>query len=288
MIFYGTAHLLRGRQNKAAWEAPKGVDTAYGYYMANYLDQYFSRDSVSIFYTVNCPRGSYSGIAELEHSATTSDYVVSCVPITPAKFPLEIIHCQTTLRVLFELMKKYSLGSSEEEQVYAHIYTHFLDFQLKRSYLNSRPDVRPWLDSLQRYALDTSRIGNKRKVEIADKLIKSFDAVKNINLLNEWIAMPFGNWQFYLTMLKMVLTNLPSREIPILENKQFENLSLDEHTKSIILNRKEDLINYFLVNLLWIGTPDEKGRATKELMSRTGLKLRTEEEWSNWWRTKYN
>ena len=217
LVFYGTAHLLRGRQNKAKWGgAFIGIDTAYGYYLAHYLDEYFSRDSISIFLTENYPRGSYSGIAEMERSATTPDYYVYCVPIPPAQCPLEIIQCQVTLRVLFGLMKKYSLGSSEEYQVYAHTYTNNLIFQLKRSYLNSRPETRPWLDSLQRCAQDTSRIANKRKVEIADKIIKGFDAIQNINSLHEWIAEPFGKWQFYYSMLKMVLTNLPSKGIPIL------------------------------------------------------------------------
>jgi hypothetical protein len=283
LIFYSTAHLLLGRQNKARWEAPKGIDTAYGYFMAHYLDQYFSRDSVSIFFSWNYLKRPYSGIEELERSATTPDYYVYCKPIPPAQCPLEIINCQTTLRVLFELMKKYGLGNSEEEQVYALIYTNRLAFQLKRSYLNSRPDVRPWLDSLRRYAQDTSRVGNKRKVEIADKLIKGFDAIQNINSLDKWIAMPLNDGPYYLPILKRVLTNMPS-----IEYEQLEKLSLNEDLKSIILSCKEDLINYFLINLLWIGTHDETNRARKELILRTGLKLRTAEEWSAWWRTQYD
>jgi hypothetical protein len=283
LIFYNPAHLLRGWQNKAPWEAIKGIDTAYGYFMAHYLDQYFSRDSVSTFITNNYPRGSYSGIGEIERGELSMDYCVYGVPIPPTQCPLEIINCQTTFRARFELMKKYGLGSSEEEQIYALTYSQLLAFHLKRSYLNSRPDVRPWLDSLQRYAQDTSRIANKRRAEIADKLIKGFDAVQNINLLDKWIAIQLKDANWYLPMLKKVLTNMPS-----IEYKQLEKLSLNEESKTIILNHKEDLINYFLVNLLWIGTPDENNRARKELTSRTGLKLRTAEEWSAWWRTQYD
>jgi hypothetical protein len=287
LIFYGTGHLLRGRQNKAKIGYIEGVNTAYGYCMASYLDQYYSRDSVSIFFTINYPGGS-SGIAELERGALSSDYSVDCSPIPPVQCSLEIINCQTALRARFELMKKYDLGSSDEEQAYAYIYTRDLIYQLKRSYLNSRPDVRPWLDSLLRYALHTSREGNKRKVEIADKLIKGFDAIQNINLLDEWIAIQLNDESQYLPRLRMVLTNMPSQGPNILQYRLLDNSNLDQDSKSTILKQKEDLINYFLVNLLWIGKPDEKNRARKELISRTGLKLRTEEEWSNWWRTKYN
>ena len=288
LIFYGTGHLLRGRQNKAKIGYIEGVNTAYGYCMAHYLDQHYSRDSVSIFYTTNYPGGGASGIAELERGALSSDYSVDCSPTPPGQCPLEIINCQTTLRARFELMKKYDLGSSDEEQAYAYIYTRNLIYQLKRSYLNSRPAVRPWLDSLLRYALYPSRLGNERKVEIADKLIIGFDAVQNINLLDEWIVIQLNDGSQYLPMLRMVLANMPLQGPNILQYRLLENSNLDQYSKSTILKQKENLIDYFLVNLLWIGTPDEKNRARNELISRTGLKLTTEEEWNTWWRSKYN
>jgi len=288
VIFYGTAHLLRGRRDKTAmgWESPIGKDTAYGYFMANYLDQYFSRDSVSIFFTINRPGSPLGVIHELEHKEFSSDYRVLCSPIPPFQSPLEIIPCQTTLRAFFELMKENSRGNSEESQRYSRSYAFRLSFLLKRSYLNSRPDIKPMLDSLRRYSWDTSRTINNKRIEVADKLIKTFDAVQNINSLDEWITMPLRDSLYYLDMLRQVLSNLPTQGLPF-ENEQYAKLVLNKETNAQILNRKEELIEYFLINLLWIGTPDEKTRAGDELRAKTGLKLRTEQEWSEWWRTKY-
>jgi hypothetical protein len=287
VIFYGTAHLLRGRRDKAAmgWESPIGKDTAYGYYLASYLDQYFSRDSVSTFFTIHRPGSPLGVIHELEHKEFSSDYRVLCSPIPPSQSPLEIIPCQTTLRAYYELIKGNGPGNDEEKQLYFRFIIWRLRFLVERSYLNDSPELKVLLDSLRRYPRD-SRILSKQSLEITDKLIKSFDAIQNINSLDEWITMPLRDSMYYLAMLKQVLSNLPTQGLPF-ENEQIANLSLNEETKSMIKNRKEDLIEYFLVNLLWIGTPNERNRARDELMTMTGLKYKTEQEWTDWWRNKY-
>ena len=288
LVFYGTGHLLRGRQNKATGGgALVGIDTAYGYYLAHYLDQYFSRDSVSIFFTVHYPGAQYTRIQELEQSTTAPDYRVFCNPNPPVQCPLEILNCETTLRVLYDLMRKNSSGNSEEDQLYSRTYGIRLAYQLKRSYLNSREDIQPMLNSLLRFAWDTNRIAIKKRDGIAKKLIAKFDAVQNIISLNEWIAMPLRDSSRYLPMLKIVLTNFPPRGLVVYGSEPFANLSLNDSAKSIIKPRAKDLIEYFLVQLLWIGTPDEIKRAQKELQARTGLHLQTPREWSDWWRSQY-
>jgi len=287
LIFYGTAHLLRGLQNKAREGGPKGVDTAYGYYLASYLDKYFSRDSVSVFFTVHVPGWQKGVIREFERTAVSADYRVFCVPAPPLQCPLGMVNCQNLLRAYNELMRQNSLGDSEEEQMYSQGYAIRLSNQLRRSYLFSRPEFRPWLDSLRHYAWDTSRIVNRKRIEIANRLIKSFDAIQNINSLETWIAKPLKDSAWYLPMLKMVLANLPPQAMP-LGIDQLENLSLNEDTKPMIITRKEELVEYLLVNLLWVGTPDEQNRARTELTAKTGMKLKDEREWSDWWRTKYN
>jgi hypothetical protein len=85
----------------------------------------------------------------------------------------------------------------------------------------------------------------------------------------------------------MVLKNIPSRGPLAYITKPFENITLNDSAKSIIKPYTKDLIEYFLVQLLWIGTPDETKRAQKELQARTGLHLQTAREWSDWWRSNY-
>jgi hypothetical protein len=287
VIFYGTAHLLRGRRDKAAMgsESPIGKDTTYGYFMASYLDQYFSRDSVSTFFTIHRPGSPLGVIHELEHREVSSDYRVLCSPIPASQFPLGIIPCQTTLRAYYELIKGNGPGNNEEKQLYFRYVIRRLMFLVERSYLNDSPELKVLLDSLRRYPWD-SRTLSKQSLEIADKLIKSFDAIQNINSLDEWITMPLRDSMYYIDMLRQVLSNLPTQGLPF-ENEQYTKLILNKETKAQILNRKEELIEYFLVNLLWIGTSDEKNRARNELTAKTGLKFKTEQEWTDWWRTKY-
>jgi hypothetical protein len=289
LIFYGTAHLFRGRQDKAVMGGgtPLGIDSAYGYFIASYLDQYFSRDSVSIFLPYNRPETRNPEFQELEHRQLSSDYHIFCRPIPPVPSPLEIVNCQATLRAFFELMKRNGSGKSDEEQMYFRSYARRLGFQLQRSYLNSKPDARSWLDSMRKYTWDSSQTAIAKRVEVADKLIKNFDAIKNIDSLEKWMTLPMRDTSYYLTMLASVLANLPSQGDTI-EKRQIPHVSLNEETRALIHRGKEDLVEYFLVNLLWIGTPDEKNRARKELMEKTKLKFTTEQEWSDWWRSKYH
>ena len=289
LIFYGGGHLLRGRQNKAGigGAAPQGIDTAYGYFLVSYLDQFFSRDSVAVFFTVHRPGSEHPEMQELEHRTLSPDYRIYCNPIPPQQSPLQIINCKTTLQAFFELMKKYGAGNSEEDRSYSRAYARLLSMQLTRSYLFSHVDDRRWLDSFRLPVWDPSKPTHAKRIATADKLIKKFDAIQNISSLDEWIAKPLRDSVWYLSMLEQVLTNLPSQGSPS-GGEQFKYVLLNEATKSKILQHKEDLVEYFLVNLLWIGTADEKEHARNELVKKAGLQLRTEQEWSNWWRSKYH
>jgi hypothetical protein len=42
-----------------------------------------------------------------------------------------------------------------------------------------------------------------------------------------------------------------------------------------------------LVQLLWVGTDEERQEAMKELKDRTGQSLTTAPEWMAWWRANY-
>jgi hypothetical protein len=170
--------------------------------------------------------------------------------------------------------------------LFARSYAARLAEQLRRSCLYSRPDGRAWLDSLMRYAWDTSRSTVERRLHVIEQLIQRFDAIENINALEKWITVPLRDSMIYFPMLKMSLANLPSPD-PEIENQNLSGASLSGNANSLITSRKEDLTEYFLVNLMWIGTSDEKKRAMEELKAKTGLKWETQQEWTAWWRTKY-
>lgn len=308
LIFYGSAHLRRGKSDirdglinydvwveenfrrgkqdiRALEDFPEGQKDVYGYYIAHYLDQYFSRDSVATFFTIKTRLSEEAKIVKYAEEPNSPDYNVTCKTESLFPFPLGIINCQAMLRPLFELRKKCSERRDEEEQIFYSIYTNRLYYNLKRSYLNSDLHIRPSLDSLLSHSRDSSDSGKKKFTELADRLITGFDAVRNIKSLDKWIAMPLKDSTAYLNRLNSVLGNLPS--VVEEDEEQFQDISLDENTKTSIVRYKKDLTEYFLVELMWIGNTEEQNQARAELQRMTGLELKTAKEWSNWWRSKY-
>ncbi len=306
LIFYGDAHLGRGKHDigdvfidadvsveenssnskedvRAEEDLPK--EQKEGYYLVHYLDQYFSRDSVSTFVTGITPLREEIKIIRYEEKSDSPDYIVLCKPETTLPFPLEFIRSQNTLLPLSELRKKYIEKSNEQEQIYYSIYTSRLYYQLKRSYLNTDSHIRPLLDSLLTDGHDSTATAKKRFTELSDKFIERFDAVQNIDSLEDWMAMPLRDSTTHLSMLKAVIENLPS--ISEEDRDEIRNISLGERLKTVARRYDGELKEYLLVGLMWVGNTQEQDRARSELERMSGFVLRTPKEWSNWWRSKY-
>ena len=91
---------------------------------------------------------------------------------------------------------------------------------------------------------------------------------------------------FYNEMLHEVIVNIPGAD-SVLGYRSPMHLPLDSTAREFVRAHHRDLVEYFLINLLWIGTPDEKTSARAELTTFTGNSYSTPEEWSEWWRGRY-
>jgi YVTN family beta-propeller protein len=287
VVFYGTAHLMRGRQNKADVGGREyGIDSAYDYYLAHFLDGYFGRDSVAVFFTQSKWRAEESGIIENAHSGEVSDYNISCPLVPRGPSPLELLPSRTVLAAFRELVKDCEKEGNEHGRVFGRVYATRLYLLLKRSNLNDGKATRPLLDSIRAHTRDTSAAAAAKRDVLFDSLIANYDAISSIDSLQNWLAIRASDSLFYNEMLNLVIMNIPGGD-SVHDSWRPTHLPLDSTMHAFVRAHNLDLVEYFLVNLLWIGTPDEKTRAVAELTTLTGQSYRTAEEWSEWWRGRY-
>ncbi len=289
VVFYGTAHLMRGLQNKAdAGGRACGIDTANDYFLVHFLDVYFGRDSVAVFSSKRALGADESGIAEYAHNGEMVDYNISCTLVPWGPSPLEIIPSRTVLTAFRELVRDCEKEGNEHGRMFGRAYATRLYLQLKRSNLNNGIATRPLLDSIRVHMRDTSAVTAANRDVLLDSLIAAYDGVSSIDSLQNWISIRASDSLLYNEMLNLVIMNIPGADpmydfwnpIPI-------HLPLDTAMHAFVLAHNRDLVEYFLVNLLWIGTPDEKTHALAKLTMLTGQSYQTAEEWSKWWRGRY-
>lgn len=287
VVFYGTAHLMRGMQNKADVGGREfGNDSAYDYYLAHFLDEYFGRESVAVFFSPGKPGADEASIAENVHRGEIFDYNISCTLVPRGPSPLELIPSRTVLAAFRELVRDCEKEGNEHGLMFGRIHAFRLYFQLKRSNLNNRMTTRPLLDSIRVHLWDTSAAVAARRDVMFDSLIAVYDGISSIDSLQNWLTVRANDSPFYDEMLNLVIMNIPGAD-SVHDFRNPIHLPLDTTMQAFVRAHRRDLVEYFLVNLLWIGTPDEKSRALAELTTLTGQPYRTAEEWSEWWRGRY-
>jgi YVTN family beta-propeller protein len=287
VVFYGTAHLMRGMQNKAdAGGRAYGIDSAYDYYLAHFLDGYFGRDSVAVFFTQSKPGLDESGITENAHRGELSDYNVSCSLVPPRPSPLELMPSQTVLAAFRKLIRDCEREGNELGRMLGRVFSTRLYLQLKRSTLNDGKATRPLLDSIRVHTWDTSAAAAARKDVLFDSLITRYDGISSIDSLQNWLTIRAVDSSFYNEMLNEVIMNIPGVD-SVYDFTHPIRLPMDTTLRAFVRTQNRSLVEYFLVNLLWIGTSDEKARALAKLQTLSGQPYRTAEEWSEWWRGRY-
>jgi hypothetical protein len=166
------------------------------------------------------------------------------------------------------------------------LFSTRLYLQLKRSNLNDEKATRPLLDSIRVHIWDTSAVAAGRKDILFDSLITHYDGIASIDSLQNWLTIRAVDSSFYNEMLNHVIMNIPEVD-SVYDFTHPIRLPLDTTLLAFVRAQNRSLVEYFLLNLLWIGTPDEKARALAKLQTLTGRRHRTAEEWSDWWRGRY-
>jgi hypothetical protein len=288
VIFYGTAHLLRGIHDKSPLGGKEfGIDTAYDYYLAHFLDQDFGRDSVAVFTSQQEPTMDEARVDQFVHGPDSPDYVIMTPLIPPGPSPLEIMPSRTVLNALRQLVQDCEKEGTEHGRMFSRAFSTKLYLQLKRSTLNNQPSTRIMLDSIHVHTRDTSAAAAAKKDILLDSLISAYDGIASIDSIHNWFGILAADSSFYDEMLNLVIKNMPGADT-VTALRGPLRLPLDTAARAFLHTHLTDRIEYFLVNMLWIGTPDEKTRARAKLIALTGQSYQTAEEWSIWWRSRYN
>lgn len=297
MIFYGTAHLIRKYIDKSPWAFSTKQEPLYEYFLAHYLDEYFGRDLVDIYYTAKVHGESTDIIQKFEKNNEYEDYYVKCNVLPDFPFTLYIMNNKMILNSLIYLTDKYIEGGKEEDYLLFVNFSRIFFNHVKRSYLYFEDSVKEKIDSLATYPKQFTRNDikfiYKTTRRISKELINKFDIVKNIEAMDKWIMMidKFGDKLLYLDMLKRIIYNLP-REIP--EETFYSNFDSFNHPDFLsqfeidqIKNRINELKIYYAISSMWVNTKEENENIIKYLQRATGLNYSTTKEWNDWWKKKY-
>jgi hypothetical protein len=193
---------------------------------------------------------------------------------------------RTVLAAFRELVDESEKERNEHGRIFGRAYSTRLYLQLKRSGLNDRKSSRLLLDSIRAHLRDTSAAAAAWRDVRFDSLIASYDCISTIDSLQNWLTIQAIDSSLYNEMLNLVIMNIPGAD-SVHHSHAPLHLPLDTTMHAFIRAHNRDLVEYFLVNLLWIGTSVEKTRALAKLATLTDRSYRSAEEWSEWWRSRY-
>ena len=298
LIFYGSAHLLRGIQMKGVINTSPFAylnKTLNGYYLAHCLDSIIGRNQVSVFTDYSSESGrnhqNESTIERLKFSEESPDFVINNVSLYPLSHcPIFFIRNRMTLKTLIVGLNKYGYGESKLDVALRIHYIKSLYYQLSRSYLYTSPVYKSKIDFIYRGVPEEKEKSHVQQIiKIGNELINSFDAVKNIMRLDEWVTNTnLPDSTIHVPMMREIIRALPSSALINEDTEQWQSkFRFSENEKKQILKRKDELIQYSLIILLWIASPSEKEAALQGLQKMTGMNYQTTENWSEWWISKY-
>ena len=297
LIFYGTGHLLRKQVDKTAVVDARVLfsEPIYGYFMAHYLDKLFGRDEVSEFMTSNAKVSTETFVKKIPFDNNDSDFEVHCELWPPSPSPLWFVTSKTLLRIYLEEFVKHSRSNTQADKRLRISCGRRLVSRLERSYLISERSTHTMIDSFANYALmrTDSGVPLVKAEELGHRLVDSFDATKNIDSIETWIArVELPDSTLYKASLVDVLSNLStcgcfeSKEIHA-QDIGVSSLALGGAIPAYLRLCKVELQQYCYVMLLWYGTSEEREKAQESLRRSSGLVFETPKQWTHWWRSKY-
>ena len=294
LIFYGTAHLLRGKREKIDHFVK---ESKFDYYQAQYLDNHFGRNNVSIFMTQKILKNSTNHIDILMTDKTGPDYIVYCKPIPIYPCPLFLIKSNNIIQIYHTLLQKQNHNNEETDNNYDMRYMYDFIRYISTLYLYDDPKYKRQFDSL-RTILKVKRdmeSGLTELIEMSNNLQTDFDAIKNIKEIDKWtMSYEINQDNYFSNQFQNILKNFHPKSLTVNDttlnlNKLFNEktgmTSMSEYQN--ITNTKDYLIEYFLIKLLWIGTNEENRKAVSYLKQVTHLEYNNAEEWNRYLINKF-
>jgi len=301
LVFYGEAHLARDKQDKSGIARLEhlSIPPLYEYYLAHYLDSLLGRKQVSVFKygrpVVVAGIGQSGNVIErLQLRNEAPDYVVHRVRPQRAPCRVRFLRSNAILTTLLQGMRNYGRGQGKENYSLAMAYGWQLYSQLLHTYLYVEPAHRAEIDSIYNFLTTRDPRGIPEVARIAEGLMRSFDAVENIERMSTWLTKGgLPDSSLYVPMVRGILQGLPSttgpgRSMGLKAPPELSKYTLSSAEEQALATREKELIQYSLINLLWLATPAEKEKAGRALQKSTGLNFTEAGDWSTWWETKFD
>lgn len=281
LVFSGWSHMLR--------------DSKDGYFLARGLDSLLGRPNVSVFQTSRILRNPVSGpqIEEYRHDRESPDFLVR-KPASPAyPFPFFLVKSQNTFRALVDLAEQYSAGHDTLEiDLSRKMLSQALEL-LRRSHLALDPTRNYEIASLQTVVGAATRKAIMAPQTFTDirRLIARFDPVRDVLEIDS-VMTTFTPSLDYYNSLTTMLDNLPTGSSSASDTISWgisEYRTADTITATWARTwkqRKPEVRTYMLIQILWLGTPDEVASAMNALKRETGRDFSTPSQWDDWWQSR--
>ena len=283
LVFCGWMHLIRDRKD--------------GTFLAHHLDSLVGRPSVSVFLTTRIPRNPLSGpqIEEYKHNNETADFQVYMSAHPPNPFPFFIVKSQNTFRALVDLSERYDAAPDTlTKDMSRKMLAHALEL-LRRSHVALDPVLNRKIASLQSGVAAATRNAIMASETYADirRMISHFDAVQDVLEIDSVMTTFAPSQEYYNTLLTLI-DNLSAPAFSTSDTVRVVTSSLKQadqltaNWSSMWKNRKSERHTYMLLQILWLGTPDEVAKAKAALERETGRDFKSTSQWEDWWRGNKN
>jgi hypothetical protein len=264
--------------------------------LVHYLDSLMERQNVCVIQT-----SRFSGrsapipqIEEYRHDRRMADFVVRKPVSPPYPFPFFLVKSQNTFHALVDLAEDYD-GSpgSLQKALSRRLLSQCLDL-LRRSHVALNPAYNRQIASMQEALAAATRraIMAPRTYPDVRRLISRFDPVRDVLEIDS-VMTTFAPSLDYFNTLTTMLDNLSGKVSIAQRNQDIEQSSVSQvdTIKANWLNtwkeRKSERHVYMLLQILWLGTPEEVTNAMKELKRETGRSFASATEWDDWWQTTH-
>jgi hypothetical protein len=231
-------------------------------------------------------------IEEYRHDKATADFLVRN-PLSPSyPFPFFLVKSQNTFRALIDLAELHSTGSDTLEiDLSRRMLSHGLEL-LRHSHVALDPACNNQIASLQAAVGAATRKAIMASQTFADirHLISRFDAVKDVLEIDSVMTTFTPSSDYYntlTTMLDNLAGDTSSTDVFVWGTSEYK--SVDTITATWARTWKEmksERRTYMLLQILWLGTPNEVISAMNALKRETGREFSTLSQWDDWWQSR--
>ena len=279
LVFSASSHTLRDSNN--------------GIFLARQLDSLVGRTNVSVFQTWRVQRDSVSGpqLEEHKHTGESPDFIVRRSATPPYPFPFFLVKSQNTMRAMVDLAEQYGTSTDTLDRDRGHsLLGHALELlRFSHEALDERQNDQIAVQQSIVAAATRKAISSASTFPDIRRLISRFDPVRDVFAIDS-VMITFTPSQDYRNALTTLIDNLRRDSSSISANPRAvtKYKSVEEITEDwarIWRDRKTERRTYMLIQILWLGTPQEVNETMTALQRETGKKFRSAVEWDDWWQS---